>query len=99
MHFPVLNLIMKIRIFILLFVVTGYSAMPQSNIVELIQVKMNSRTINKGKYTTMNADIWYQNRDGRMVSHYSSPYNVVVITNNKGEVQLYNIDQNTIGVQ
>ena len=91
------NILFIVNAVILLFTIPHTSSAQQ--IVELVQVKMNSRTINKGKFTSTTADIWYQNKDGKMISHYSEPFKMLMTTNNKGEVQLYNFERNTVGYQ
>ena len=91
--------LIKTTAFIFLISLFASEVLFSQQLVDQVQVKMNSRTMNKGKYTSIIADIWYQAHDGKMVSHYTSPYNMVVITNNKGEAQLYNVEQNTINTQ
>lgn len=93
--FPIIVSAMVLSMIIL----TKPDLIANQQMVDVIQVKMTARTMNKGKYTLMNADIWYQNRDGKMVSHYTAPDNLVIITNNKGEAQLYNVEQNTVASQ
>ena len=66
--------------------------------VTVIQVKMHSRTSNKGKYTQQKADIWYQQKDGKMVSHFDSP-EMLIMTNSKGEATLYDFVQNKVAVR
>lgn len=59
---------------------------------------MNSRTVNKGKMLQQSADIWYQQKDGKMVSVYSDP-NILVTTNNKGEATVYDFKSNKVGTK
>jgi hypothetical protein len=77
---------------LILFFITAVHAQQS---VSLMQVKMNSRTANKGKYTQEAADIWYQQKDGKMISSFADP-KMIIITNNKGEATLYDVAKNTV---
>lgn len=77
--------------FILLFL--GLLA-PQTG-VEFLSVDVSSRTLVKGISTTFNSEIHYRS-DGRMVSVFENPEDMILLTNNEGEYQLYYPEKNEV---
>ncbi|GHS88015.1 hypothetical protein FACS1894201_09420 [Bacteroidia bacterium] len=61
-------------------------------------VDMEICTLSNGKTLTTKAEVYYQVRDNRLVTHFTQPTESVLITNNKGEVQNYDVNQNTVFV-
>ncbi|MBJ7429371.1 MAG: hypothetical protein JHD28_10515, partial [Bacteroidia bacterium] len=62
---------------------------------EKISLTMLSKKTVKGKLIVTNADIFY-NADGKMVTHVLRPIETVVINNNKGDLSVYNVIENSV---
>ncbi len=54
-----------------------------------ISLKMEAKMLNKGKAITVNAEIYYQHDQGRMITRYLPPLDYMFISNNKGEAKVY----------
>lgn len=83
---------MKIYSVLLLLLLGSYS--PQSS-VRYLSVDVSARTLVKGISTTFNSEIHYR-EDGRMVSVFENPEDMVLVTNNEGEYQLYYPKKNEV---
>jgi len=64
-----------------------------------VSVKMEAKMLNKGKVFVVNADIFYQFDQGRMLTHYTKPMDYLFITNNKGEAKVYFPESNEVMVR
>lgn len=64
--------------------------------VQKISVEMIAKSVHKGKSVTAKADVFYQTSGGLMVTHFTSPFEQVVITNSKGEFKNYDVKNNTL---
>ena len=62
---------------------------------DYIKVDMNKRINQKGITTTINAEIFYA-LDGKMVSKYNHPKEIIVINDAEGQVTMYDKDENTV---
>jgi hypothetical protein len=58
--------------------------------------KMVIRQVHNGVSGMMKADLFYDNVASKMITHFTYPLEYLVITNNKGELNIYNPIQNTI---
>lgn len=54
-----------------------------------ISLKMEAKMLSKGKALTINAEIYYQYDQGRMITRYLKPLDYMFISNNKGEAKVY----------
>ncbi len=57
---------------------------------------MESRTLHKGKKVTTKAEIYFTAKDGRMLTNFTSPTEIILIVNDKGEAQHYNVKKNSV---
>lgn len=64
-----------------------------------VSIKMEAKMLNKGKVFIVNADIFYQFDQGRMLTHYIKPMDYLFITNNKGEAKVYFPESNEVMVR
>lgn len=64
--------------------------------IHKISVEMVARSVHKGKSVTAKAEVFYQTTGGLMVTHFTSPFEQVVITNSKGEYKNYDVQNNTL---
>ena len=78
---------------ILLAVLTG--GFRQSG-ADRIMMRMETQSLHKGKRADVIADIFYRSLDGRMITRYQQPAEHIMITNNKGELVIYNQADNTV---
>jgi outer membrane lipoprotein-sorting protein len=65
------------------------------NTVNKIYAELETRQLKDGKYITVKGEICYEG-NGNMVSHYFYPKDYVLLSNNKGEVKLYEPSSNTV---
>ncbi|MEI6574690.1 MAG: hypothetical protein WCO63_00765 [Bacteroidota bacterium] len=84
----------KLKIYILLIlpasllfglVLSSFAPSPPSRISLVMETKM----MTKGKALIVNAEVFYQFDQGRMLTHYTRPLDYLFITNNKGEAKVY----------
>ncbi len=54
-----------------------------------ISLTMESKMLSKGKAMIINAEIYYQYDQGRMLTRYLKPLEYMFFTNNKGEAKIY----------
>lgn len=64
--------------------------------IERASFKMTTQTWNHGKVVTLQADIFYHAVDGKMITVYPGKDERIIITNNKGEVVVYNPARNEV---
>lgn len=75
------------------------SFMPGQEKVEKIKLQLVSRTLHKGKSITVKSDVYYRVTGGLMVTHFTSPYDKVVITNANGEYKEYDVKKNEVSLK
>lgn len=64
--------------------------------VDRLMMNMVSQSLHKGKVVKVEAELFFQATSGRMITRYINPAHRVMITNNKGEVAVYNEEENTV---
>jgi hypothetical protein len=64
--------------------------------VDRIMLHMESQNLQRGKRVDVVAGMYYSARDGRLLTHYLSPVRQVMVTNNKGELSVYDEEENTV---
>lgn len=64
--------------------------------VDRMMMRMEAQSLHKGKRADVVADLFYVAMDGRMITKYYKPVEHVSITNNKGELAIYNETDNTV---
>ncbi len=84
-----------VPVFLLLLTVLLGSAMRNLS-VERIMFSMKSQSLHRGQVAEVEADLFFQAWDGRLVTKYTRPVQEVMITNNKGELAIYNQQDNTL---
>lgn len=87
----------RIRLISLVFfvcLVAGLVAFKYGEIKKL-QFTMETRTAKEGKFATTSAEIFYTG-EGRLITHFLKPKDDILITNNKGELKIYDPDKNTV---
>ena len=63
---------------------------------ERIMMRMEAQSLHKGKRADVHAELFYLSYDGRMITKYHKPVDHVMITNNKGEMAIYNETDRTV---
>jgi hypothetical protein len=63
---------------------------------ENISFHLESQNLSNGKVIKVKADIYYKYSEGKMVTHYTYPFDYIIVTNRKGEAQVYNPKTNTV---
>lgn len=66
-----------------------------SQMYNTIAVDATVRSAEDGKITTLKTTIYY-NVNGKMVTYYSRPDNIVIINNERGQVSVYDKDNNSV---
>jgi outer membrane lipoprotein-sorting protein len=64
--------------------------------VDRIAMRMESQSLNRGKVVRIEADLYYQSLNGRLVTNYLVPSGQIMISNNKGELAIFNTEKNTV---
>lgn len=64
--------------------------------IEKASMRMTTQTWSQGKLITMSADIYYHTLSGKMITVYPGKDERIIITNNKGEVAVYNPKRNEV---
>lgn len=59
-----------------------------------LSARMVTKAAQKGKTTTLKADIFYQS-SGKMITHFFDPVELFMINNEKGEISIYDPRKNT----
>jgi outer membrane lipoprotein-sorting protein len=67
---------------------------PQSG-VSKVSMTMVSRKAQKGQLITLRSEIFYRN-DGRMVTRFTHPYEMITVNNAKGDLMVYNPKLNSV---
>lgn len=88
---------MKHRILFLVLLLMGFGALGFRYLsVERIMMEMDSQSLHRGKRADVKASLYYQAFDGRLVTRYTQPVEQVMITNNKGELAIFNEKDHTV---
>ncbi len=77
---------------LLILLLTGFS---KQYIFQKVSMEMETRAVTAGKTTRVKANMYYTS-EGRLVTYFSEPQEMVIINNKKGEIQIYNPIQNTV---
>lgn len=64
-------------------------------IFQKISMDMEMRSVTAGKSARIKANIYYT-AEGKMVSYYTEPQEMVIVNNKKGEILIYNPGNNTV---
>lgn len=64
-----------------------------------VSFRLESKNVANGKVMTVKADVYYRYGEGKMITHYIFPVDYVIITNRKGEAQVYNTKENTVAIK
>lgn len=82
-----------VNLIILILILPGLSN-AQSGI-QKISAHIFTRQAENGYKASLEGDIYYS-ANGDMISYFSSPKNYIVVTNSKGEMRIYNPQENTV---
>jgi hypothetical protein len=66
---------------------------PQS--IERLSATITTRQVQKGKSVTVRGQLFYQ-RNGNMVTHFTFPREVVILSNKLGETRIYDPSRNAV---
>ena len=64
--------------------------------VERLSMNLVSKALQNGKSITTKAEVYYRISGGLLVTYITSPVEFLVITNDKGEIKMYDIKSNLI---
>ena len=64
--------------------------------IERISMNLLSKSLQNGKSITTRAEVYYRISGGLLVTHLTSPVEYLVISNDKGEMKMYDIKTNSI---
>ncbi len=64
--------------------------------VDRIMLRMESQSLHRGKVVKIEAELYYQALSGRLLTHYVYPSGQIMISNEKGELTIYDKDKNTV---
>jgi outer membrane lipoprotein-sorting protein len=64
-----------------------------------VSAKLNTRTVRAGKVVVLNGEIYYKIAGGKMISHYTEPFEQYIFNTSKGELKIYDPKKNTINQQ
>lgn len=84
--------ILAIGIFIFLI----FTAFLSLQSVSKISLKMTAKVLRNGKYVVSKAEVYYRVLGGKLITHFTYPYENLVITNSKGEYKIYDKEANTV---
>jgi outer membrane lipoprotein-sorting protein len=84
-----------------LLILLGFIIFENSNLYAqtAISATLNTRTIRAGKVVVMNGEIYYKIAGGKMISHYTEPFEQYIFNTAKGELKIYDPKKNTITQQ
>lgn len=75
------------------FLISGFHI--HQNTLEKISMDMDTRKAEAGKLTQLKASIYFH-QNGRMITRFNAPLDIVVINNSKGDLNIYNPKENTV---
>ncbi len=64
--------------------------------VDRIMLRMKSQSLQGGKAATLEAELYYQSLDGKMITVFQEPEHQVMITNRDGELSIYRPSDNSL---
>lgn len=76
----------------LLFIWFTWFLQPANN----ISFHLESRTLSNQKVIVIKADIYFKYDEGKMITHFTYPTELISITNSKGEASFYDPKTNTV---
>ncbi len=71
----------------------------RSSSVDKIMMKMESQSLHRGKVVNVDAWLYFESLTGRMVTRYENPAGNIMVSNDKGEVSVYDQDENTVSYE
>ncbi|MFO7873222.1 MAG: hypothetical protein R6U62_01930 [Bacteroidales bacterium] len=77
---------------VFLLVITGFVRFGSDRIM----LHMESQSLQRGKTATLEASMFYQSVEGKLITKFLDPVNEVMITNREGELTIYNEEDNTV---
>jgi outer membrane lipoprotein-sorting protein len=86
------NKIFLVLLFVVILICTSFDFAS----VDRIAMRMGSQSLNRGKVVRVEADLYFQSLNGRLVTNYLVPFGQVMISNNKGELAIYNTESNSV---
>lgn len=88
--------------FSILLAIMVFSFFPASsfsvfqNQAERLMMNMKSQTLNKGRVVNIEAELYYDAFSGRLITRYTHPPGQIMITNDKGELIVFDETKNTV---
>ena len=76
-------------------ILTAASFMSRPFEIEKVSGAMVIQQVQQGKSVTLKGDVYYQ-RNGKMVTHFTSPREFVIVANKLGETRIYDPTKNTV---
>lgn len=64
--------------------------------IDQLQLDLLIQTVTKGQKITTKGEVYYRSSNGKLVTHFSYPMELVSITNALGEMQSYDITRNSL---
>jgi len=55
-----------------------------------------NKTLNKGKVLTVKGNMYYNIQEGKLISHYNTPKEIITINRRSGETKMYQPQNNTV---
>lgn len=86
---------MVYRIVIISLLSLGLMAFGKQYIFQKISMEMETRAASGGKATRVKASLYYT-AEGKMITYFSEPQELVIVNNKKGEIIIYNPGDNTV---
>src|SRR6478609_2519417 len=86
---------MKRWIFIFFSVALVLQTSASQYVYQKVSMDMLTRTTKKGLISTLKAKIFYTS-EGKMVSYYSDPRELLIINNKNGDISMYDIKDNSV---
>lgn len=77
---------------LLFLVICGFSMFG----VDRLMLHMKSQSLQGGKTAILHADLYYQALDGKLITRMDSPLNKVMITNQHGELTIFDPEENSV---
>lgn len=86
---------MKQRILIFLIITATLGTSAFQYVYQKVSMEMLTRSTKKGRISTLKAKIFYTS-EGKMVSYYHEPLEMLVTNNKKGDISIFNFKENSI---
>ncbi len=94
MNFLYLKKITKIGLIGAFLLFSSFETKQQKT--DKISLDLLSKTLYKGKSVSLKSEVYYRNTGALMVTHFTSPQEKIIITNNNGEYKDYDFKTNTV---